>query len=225
MRSDLGDGTVNRAMREIVGVVGNIKRKGLTQDAAPEYYMPFSQALITNPYFTIRTRGNAAGIESAIRNAVSQLDSSIPVYSVSPLEHYVATSEAPQRFQAVLLACFAGIALLLSAIGLYGLLSYIVVQRTFEIGLRMAIGAQRSDMLQMILRRGLQLTAIGLGVGLVASALLTRFLTRMLYGVKPLDLITFTAVSVVLLAVSALASFAPAWRASHLDPMKTLRDQ
>jgi len=99
------------------------------------------------------------------------------------------------------------------------------VQRTFEIGLRMAIGAQRSDMLRMILRRGLRLAAIGLAAGLVASAVLTHFLTHLLYGVKPLDFATFAIVSAVLLAVSALASFAPAWRASRLDPMKTLRDQ
>jgi putative ABC transport system permease protein len=225
MVSDLGDGTINHPIREIVGVVGNIKRKGLTTNAEPEYYMPYSQAVITNLYFTIRTQGNAAGIENAIRAAVTQIDSGVPVYNVTPLASYVARSEAQQRFQAILLSCFAGIALLLSAIGLYGLLSYIVVQRTFEIGLRMAIGAQRSDMLQMILRRGLRLAAIGLGIGVAASMLLTRFLAHMLYGVKPLDLVTFTVVSVVLLAVSALASFAPAWRASRLEPMKTLRDQ
>jgi predicted permease len=225
MRSDLGDGVLSRPMREVVGVVGNIKRKGLTVDAAPEYYLPFAQATITNPYFVIRTRGNAAGIEKAIRNATSQIDSSIPVYNVSPLETYVSRSSAQQRFETILLTLFAGIALLLSAIGLYGLLSYIVVQRTFEIGLRMAIGAQRSDMLRMILRRGLRLAAIGLAAGLVASAVLTHFLTHLLYGVKPLDFATFAIVSAVLLAVSALASFAPAWRASRLDPMKTLRDQ
>jgi putative ABC transport system permease protein len=225
MRSDLGDGVLSRPMREVVGVVGNIKRKGLTVDAAPEYYLPFAQATITNPYFVIRTRGNAAGIETAIRNATSQIDSSIPVYNVSPLETYVSRSSAQQRFETILLTLFAGIALLLSAIGLYGLLSYIVVQRTFEIGLRMAIGAQRSDMLRMILRRGLRLAAIGLAAGLVASAVLTHFLTHLLYGVKPLDFATFAIVSAVLLAVSALASFAPAWRASRLDPMKTLRDQ
>lgn len=230
IRSELGDGLIDRPMREIVGVVGDTKHKGMTADVEPEYYLPYSQAMITNPYFTIRTKGNttgsnASGIERAIRDSVSQIDSSVPVYSVSSLEKYVAQSEAQQRFQTVLLSCFAGMALLLSAIGLYGLLSYIVVQRTFEIGLRMAIGAQRKDMLQMILRRGLQLTAAGLGIGLVASVLLTRSLSRLLYGVQPLDLATFAIVSIVLLAVSAIASFVPAWRAAQLDPMETLRDQ
>lgn len=225
MQADLGDGTVNHAMREIVGVVGNIKRQGITADVEPEYYMPLSQAVITNPYFTIRTHGSSAGIENAIRSAVSQIDNDIPVYSVSSLENYVSKSSAQQRFQTILLALFAAIALLLSAIGLYGLLSYIVVQRTFEIGLRMAIGAQRSDMLNMILRRGLRLAAVGLAAGLAASALLTHFLAHMLYGIKPLDALTFTVVCIVMLAVSALASFAPAWRASRLDPMETLRDQ
>jgi putative ABC transport system permease protein len=108
---------------------------------------------------------------------------------------------------------------------LYGLLSYIVTHRTFEIGLRMAIGAQREDVLRMILYRGLKLAALGLTAGLCASAMLTAFLAHMLYGVKPLDPVAFSAVVLVLLAVSALASFAPAWRASRLEPVKTLRDQ
>ena len=225
MRSDLGDGMLSRPMREIIGIVGDIKRGGLTANFEPEYYLPYTQAVITNPYLVIRTRGNAPGIETAIHNAISQIDNGVPVYNISSLDTYVAKSASQQRFETVLITVFAGIALLLSAIGLYGLLSYIVVQRTFEIGLRMAIGAQRSDMLQMILRRGLRLAAIGLGIGLAASVLLTRLLTHLLYGIKPLDILTFTIVSVVLLAVSALASFAPAWRASRLDPMETLRDQ
>lgn len=225
MQADLNDGTVGHVMREIVGIVGNTRQKGITADVDPEYYLPLSQAVITNPYFTIRARANTAGMENIIRSVTAQVDGGIPVYNITPLEGYVARSQAQQRFQAVLLACFAGIALLLSAIGLYGLLSYIVVQRTFEIGLRMAIGAQRSDMLQMILRRGLRLAAVGLGSGLIASAALTHFLAHLLYGIKPLDALTFAVVCIVMLAVSALASFAPAWRASRLDPMETLRDQ
>jgi predicted permease len=225
MRSDLGDDVFIHPMREVVGVVGDTKHKGLTADAEPMYYLPYAQAVITNPYLTLRYSGDPAALANAVRRIVSQMDSSVPVYQVSTLENYVSKSAAQPRFQTFLLTCFAGIALLLSAIGLYGLLSYIVVQRTFEIGLRMAIGAQRKDVLRMVLQRGLHLAIAGLIIGLATSALLTGFLSHMLYGVQPLDPLTFAAVSIVLLAVSVLASFAPAWRASQLDPIKTLRDQ
>jgi putative ABC transport system permease protein len=164
-------------------------------------------------------------MERELRAAVQSIDKNVPVYAVSTLEDYVSKSEAQPRFQALLLTCFAGIALLLSAIGLYGMLSYVVAQRSFEIGLRMAIGAQRGDVLGMILRRGLTLTCAGLVAGLAGAAVLTSFLAHLLYGVKPLDPLTFTAVSLILLAVSALASFVPALRAAQLDPVQTLRDQ
>jgi ABC-type antimicrobial peptide transport system permease subunit len=212
-------------MREVVGVVGDTKHQGLTGEAAPMYYLPYAQAVVTNPYLVMRSNTDPGKLEEAVRKTVAQMDADVPVYQVTTLENYVSKSAAQPRFQTWLLGCFAGIALLLSAVGLYGLLSYIVVQRTFEIGLRMAIGAQRSDMLRMILRRGLRLTLAGLLAGLAASAVLTHFLTHMLYGVKPLDPVTFAAVSIVLLGVSALASFAPAWRASRLEPMNTLREQ
>jgi predicted permease len=225
VRSELGDGVVEHPMREVVGVVGDTKHQGLTGEAAPMYYLPYAQAVVTNPYLVMRSNMDPGKLEEAVRKTVAQMDADVPVYQVTTLENYVSKSAAQPRFQTWLLGCFAGIALLLSAVGLYGLLSYIVVQRTFEIGLRMAIGAQRSDMLRMILRRGLRLTLAGLLAGLAASAVLTHFLTHMLYGVKPLDPVTFAAVSIVLLGVSALASFAPAWRASRLEPMNTLREQ
>ena len=219
------DSKFDRSIREIVGVVGDIKGAGLTVDVDPEYYLPLAQALISDPYLTVRTNGDPAGIESTVRAAVGEIDKAVPIYQVQSLGDYLSRSEAQPRFQAVLLTCFAGVALLLSAIGLYGLLSYIVAQRTFEIGLRMAIGAQREDVLRMILNRGLKLAGLGLIAGFAASALLTGLLTHMLYKVKPLDPVTFSVVGLVLIAVSALASFPPAWRASRLDPMKTLRDQ
>jgi len=137
----------------------------------------------------------------------------------------VSLSTANPRFQTLLLTSFAAVALLLAAIGLYAVLSYMVVQRTHEIGLRMALGAQRGNVLQLILNRGISLALIGVASGVGASVLLTRFLSTLLYGVKPLDPITFICVAGVLLAVSAIASLIPASRAASLDPMKTLRDQ
>ncbi len=125
----------------------------------------------------------------------------------------------------MLLSGFAGIALLLSAIGLYGLLSYIVVQRTPEIGLRIALGAQKADVLSMIVRRGLTLALVGLGDRIVISAMMTRLLSGMLYGIRPSDPITFAAVTAILLLVSLAATGLPAYRAARLDPLKTLREQ
>lgn len=221
----LGDDVIEHPMREVVGVVGNIKRKGLTADADPEYFLPYAQAMITNPFLTIRTSGDPGMVENALRATVQEMDKSVPVYQVSTLEDYVSKSVAQPRFQTLLLSCFAAIALMLSAIGLYGLLSYMVVQRTLEIGLRMALGAQRGDVLRMIVRRGLMLALIGLGVGLAISAMMTRLLGGMLYGVRPSDPITFVVVTAILLLVSLVASSVPAARAARLDPMETLREQ
>jgi predicted permease len=225
IQADLGDDVIEHPMREVIGVVGDIKRKGLTADADPEYFLPYSQAMITNPFLTIRTSGNPATIENALRAAVQEMDKSVPVYQVSTLEDYVSKSVAQPRFQTLLLSCFAAIALMLSAIGLYGLLSYMVVQRTLEIGLRMALGAQRADVLRMIVRRGLTLALIGLGAGLAISAMMTRLLSGMLYGIRPSDPTTFVAMTAILLLVSLVASSVPASRAARLDPMETLREQ
>jgi putative ABC transport system permease protein len=156
---------------------------------------------------------------------VREVDKSAPLYQVSTLEDYISKSAAQQRFQTFLFACFAGIALLLAAIGLYGLLSYMVVQRTLEIGLRMALGAQRADVLGLIVRRGLGLALIGVAAGLVIAAVMTRLLAGMLYGIRPTDPLTFAATAGVFLLVSVAASSVPAYRASRMDPMKTLREQ
>ena len=222
---ELGDGVIDHPMREVVGVVGDVKGRGLTADVEPEYFLPYAQAVITNPFLTIRTSGDPAGLEGAVRAVVHEMDRGVPVYQVSTMEGYVSKSAAQSRFQTLLLSCFAAIALMLSAIGLYGLLSYMVVQRTLEIGLRMALGAQRADVLRMIVRRGLTLALIGLGVGLVISAMMTRLLSGMLYGIGPSDPITFAVVTGILLVVSLAASGVPAYRAARLDPMETLREQ
>jgi predicted permease len=222
---DLGDGVIDRPMREVVGVVGDIKRRSLTVEADPQYYLPFAQSLITNPFLTIRTTGDPSGVENEVRAVLREMDKSVPVYQVSTLETYVEKSEAQPRFQTLLLFCFAGIALILSAIGLYGLLSYMVAQRTLEIGLRMALGAKRTDVLRMIVRRGLTLALIGSVAGLVISAMITRLLSGMLYGIRPSDMVTFATVTALLLLVSLTASTVPAYRAAQLDPMETLREQ
>jgi predicted permease len=221
----LGDGALDHPVREVIGVVGDIKRGGLTANPEPQYYLPYPQAVITNPYLIIRTTGDPAPVEAALRAAVHELDSSVPVYQVSPLESYLSRSVAQPRFQTLLLSCFAWIALILTAIGLYGLLSYLVVQRSSEIALRMALGAQRADVLGAIVRRGLAVTLAGTGVGLVAAVLITRMLSRMLFGIKPYDPATFFTVTAVLLLTSLAASMVPAYRAARVDPMTTLKQQ
>ena len=221
----IGDEVFNQSVREIVGVVGNIKLKGLTADAQPEYYLPYAQAVVTNPYLVVRTSGNPAAIESDLRAAVRGMDKTVPVYQVSTLEDYVSNSAAQPRFQTFLVTCFAGIALILASIGLYGLLSYMVAQRTLEIGLRMALGARRSDVLGMIVRRGLTLALLGVVAGISIAAVATRLLSGMLYGIRPTDPLTFLVTAGVFLLVSIAASSLPAYRAARTDPMTCLREQ
>jgi predicted lysophospholipase L1 biosynthesis ABC-type transport system permease subunit len=225
MTADLGDDVVNHPVREIVGVVGDIRQRGLAVDPMPHYYLPWTQAVITTPYLVLRTTGDPALLERAVRATVAAMDSTIPTYRVHPLEYYVAQAVAPARFQTLLLTSFAAIALLLAAVGLYGVLAYIVQLRALEIALRLAVGAQRGDVLRMILKRGMTLAAIGVATGLVISLAVTRFIATLLYGVNPFDAVTFCAMSLVLLAVAFVASAAPAYRAAQTDPMTTLRTQ
>jgi predicted permease len=218
------DGKVSQ-WREIVGVVADVKRLGIAERPQPEYYIPYAQATITAPYLALRVNGDPASYTNAVTGIVASLDKQLPVYRVRTLSENVASASAQSRFQTLLLAAFAAVALLLAAIGLYAVLSYMVVQRTHEIGLRMALGAQRGNVLTLVLNRGIGLALIGVALGIAISAPLTHFLGSLLYGVKPLDPLTFLCVTGVLLAVSAIASVIPASRAARLDPMKTLRGQ
>jgi predicted permease len=225
IKPGLGDGITDSPDREIIGVVGSVKRKGLTSETVEQFYLPLKQAIILSPAIVIRTSGDPMSVLGPLRAELAQMDKNIPLYRINTLEDFISLSAAQPRFQTVLITFFAVMALLLSAIGLYAVLSYMVAQRTLEIGLRLALGAQRQSVLGLILRRGLALAAIGLAIGVVASLVLTRFMAELLYGVKPLDPLTFVAVSAVLMLVSAIASTAPAYRAARLDPMKTLREQ
>jgi predicted permease len=223
--ADLGDGVVSHPVREIVGVVGDVKQFGLTTEASPQYYLPWTQAVITEPYLVLRAAADPATLERAVKSTIAGMDTSIPTYRINPLEQYVSQATEPARFQTFLLAAFAIIALLLAAVGLYGVLAYIVQQRALEIALRLAVGAQRGDVLRMILKRGMTLAAVGVAAGLAISFVVTRFIATLLYGVKPFDALTFGAMSLVLLAVGFVASVAPAYRAAQTDPMTTLRTQ
>ena len=197
----------------------------LTKDVVPEDVSSFFQTTVLSPKSVIRTAGNPVGLISTVGGQVAQIDKNLPLYEVRTMDDVFSRSAAQQRFQALLVSAFAVISLLLCAIVAHGLLSYLVAQRTLEIGLRMALGAPRQSVLAMVLRRGMTLAAIGVVLGIAASMALTSFLKGMLFGIRPLDAVTFVGVSAVLLLVCLLASSAPAYRAALLDPMKTLRDQ
>jgi putative ABC transport system permease protein len=221
----LSDGSVKEVPRRIIAVVGDVRSRGLKKDISPEYYLPLAQAVVLSPNLVVRTGVDPVTLISPLRAQLAEIDKNLPLYDVKSFDDVVSRSAAQPRFQALLLTCFAAIALLLSAIGLYGLLSYLVVQRTLEIGVRIALGAQRGSVLGMILRKGLTLAAIGLAIGITLSIGLTRLMRGLLFGVRPTDPLTFAVVSMVLLLVSLSASSLPAYRAATLDPMKTLRDQ
>ena len=224
MKTDL-DGSSAPRMREIVGVVGNVKRTDVTEAARPEYYLPYEQVPVAMPSVALRVTGDPMSYADSIHSAMATVDSTVPIYRVNSYSNDLQRTSAQQRFQAALLASFAAIALLLAAIGLYGVLSYMVSQRTKELGLRIALGAQRSNVLQLILFRGLRMTIVGLCLGVAAAALLSHFISSVLYEVKPLDVLTFVGTSLVLLVVSGIASLIPAYRASRLDPNESLRIQ
>jgi predicted permease len=209
--------------REIVGVVANVHRISLDEVAEPEYYIPFAQVPVGRPIFAIRVAGDPTTYDNTIRSAVAQIDSGLPVYAMKT--NLLARSTAQQRFQTLLISSFAVIALVLSAIGLFAVLSYMVVQRTMELGLRLALGAQRSNILALILRRGLLLCGAGIAIGLVASAALTRYATTLLFHTSALNALTFTTTTLLLLAISIVSCLIPALRASRLDPNKTLHQQ
>lgn len=221
----LSDDSDQKPYREIVAVTADVKRSNLTEGAQPEFYIPYGEMNFTSPYFVVRVASNPLGYVAMARSAVASLDKDAPLYRINSYDELLENVTSQSRLQAVLLSSFAVIALLLAAIGLYAVLSYMVTQRTHEIGLRIALGAQRNNVLHLVLREGVFLAFAGLLIGASASIILTRFLSTLLYHVKPFDPLTFAVVALVLLSVSVLASVIPAARASKLDPIETLREQ
>jgi putative ABC transport system permease protein len=211
--------------REIVGIVGDIRNSDI--DKAPEaaYYIPLPQLMWGPPVLAVRTAGDPNTIAAEIRKILSSMDPDAPLYAVRTMDDYLALDLGRARFQTVLLGLFAAIALLLTAVGLYGVMSYTVVQRTQEIGIRVALGASRSEVLQMVLARSFRMTGFGLLFGILGAVALTRLLSGLLYEVKPFDPLTFIAVSALLGGISLLASYVPAWRAARVDPMVALRHE
>jgi putative ABC transport system permease protein len=209
--------------REIVGVVGDIKHQGLRGEAVPEFY--FAQAQMPPPITTlvVRTAGDPRSLVGAIRNEIQSADKGAPVYSVRTAEEYLSLSVASTRFNMTLLVAFAAVALLLTAVGLYGVISFSVSQSTHEIGVRMALGAQRTDVLRMVVWQGMSLSLIGVLVGLAMSLSLTRVMASLLYGISVTDPLTYVGVSLLVTLVALVACLVPARRATKVDPMIALR--
>jgi putative ABC transport system permease protein len=215
---------------EIVGVVGNIKHRGLDTVEKPELYVPFTQPLFEGSnvpamYIVIRTSGEPEAVVGMFRREVAGIDRDQPVSSVLTMDERISESVAPRRFNMFLLTLFAGLALLLAAIGIYGIMSFSVTERTHEIGVRMALGAKSADVFRMVLRNGFWLAAIGVIVGLGISYAATRLLSSLLFEVSPTDGIVYAIDSLVLVVVSLLACYIPARRATRVDPLVALRNE
>jgi len=220
---------------EIIGVVGHVKHWGLDTDGDAKHpilaqaYMPFMQ--IPDQFWNgppqsevvVRSKGSPASMAPAIREAVEKLNAENVMYETKPLDQIVADSLAARRFSMILLGVFAALALLLSSIGIYGVISYVVGQRTHEIGIRMALGAQRSHVLRLMLGEGMKMALVGVAIGIAAALGLTQLMTKMLFGVSAADPITFCAVAFILTSVALTACYIPARRAMRVDPMVALR--
>ena len=213
----------NEPWHTIVGVVGEVRHERLDASTRKSVYLPFAQMPVGRSNLAIRTSGRPENLISAVRAQVKELDPDLPIIHVMPMTEVVSMSIWQPRLYTALFGVFAAVALILAMVGIYGVMSYAVSQRTREIGLRMALGAERKDVLKLVVGQGIALAAIGVGVGLVAAVVLTRLMSSLLFGVTATDPITFAAVSVLLTGVALGACFVPARRAARVDPMVALR--
>ena len=224
-------GRADRPWVNVVGIVKDVRHNGVTGVVKEKFYVPHTQwhLSVGNPIrsmtLVVRTDGNPSTLTSAVRNIIRQLDANLPVADVRTMEDVVGGALSTPRFTSVLLSIFAALALTLSAVGIYGVLSYVVSRRTREIGIRVAIGAGRAQVLTMVLGSGVSLAVYGIAAGLVLAFGVTRLLRGLLHGVTPADPATFVVVAASLTAVAALASVVPAWRASRVDPVIALRSE
>jgi putative ABC transport system permease protein len=210
----------------VIGVVKDVRQNDFIAEPKMQMYFTFRQvqSLVANA-LVVRTNVDPLSLANSARSAIWSVDKDQPVANIDSMEHIVAGAVARQRFSMLLLGIFAGLALILAAVGIYGLMSYTVAQQTREIGIRMALGAKRSDVLVMTIKQALKLVGIGLVCGLVVAFALTRVMASLLFGISATDPLTFVSIALVLLAVAALASYLPALRATRIDPMLALRAQ
>jgi len=213
----------SKPWREVVGVVNDVKMNGVGQATTLQTYLPYAQLPTQSLGLIVRAERNPAALASAVEQAIHAIDKDLPVYSIFTMDQLLGNALAQRRLTLVLLASLAALALLLAAVGIYGVIAYSVRQRTHELGLRMALGAQARDVLKLILKQGVKLTLIGIGLGLLAAFALTRWMESLLFGVPPTDALTFAAIAIALLLVALVACWIPARRATKVDPMIALR--
>ena len=211
--------------REIVGIVGDIKQYGVDQQTTSQGYEPFAQVPFSSLNVVIRTKGSAAALLGALRPAVYAVDKDQPIGVIRPLEEIVADSVSRQRFAMTLLTVFSGVALVIAAVGIYGVMAYNVVQRTGEFGIRMALGAQQRDVLRLVLTQGGKLIGIGLALGLLATLAASRAMGSMLFNTSAYDPLTLSSITLLLGAVALIACFFPANRATKVNPIEALRTE
>jgi putative ABC transport system permease protein len=207
----------------VVGVVGNVRQHTLATESEPEMYRPFAQEPTAEMTLVVRTDGDPRGLATELRSAVAAVDPNVPITRLLALDQVISESVAEPRLTVVLLGLAAGLALLLGAVGIYGVVSYGVSRRVHEMGVRMALGARSGDVLRLVIGQGAAMAIVGIMVGLAAALVASRALRSLLYGVSPTDTVTFAAAPLLLLAVALLASYIPARRATRVDPMVTLR--
>jgi putative ABC transport system permease protein len=202
------------------------KNSTLEQQPLPEIFIPYSQGLLPlSAYFVVRTVGDPSSFGGPIRNAVQMADRNQAVSDIQTLEEVLAQSSAPQRFRMLILAIFAGLALVLAAVGVFGVMASSVNQRQHELGVRLALGATTGDILVLVVGQGMLITAIGLGIGTAGAAVLTRLLSYFLYEVNPTDPATFAVSLVLITGAALLACYVPARRAARVDPLLALRNE
>jgi putative ABC transport system permease protein len=211
--------------RAIAGVVGDVKHSALDEEAKAELYLPMAQSTRRNMSLAVRTSGDPVQMVAAVRGEVRAADKEIPISNLQMMERLVDKSVAPRRFNMLLLGVFALVGLALAAVGLYGVMSYTVTQRTREIGVRMAMGAQRADVLRLVVGEGMKLALIGAFLGLGGALAMTRLLKTLLFGVSTTDPLTFIVIAAALIIVTLAACFVPARRATKLDPLVALRHE
>ena len=220
---DIGNGT--DGFYEIVGVAGEVRDTGLQSAPEPTMYVPYTQDVFSTMWIVARADGDPAQLAGPAREVVRSLDRTLPAYSMNPLSTVISSSIAQQRFSMMLLAGFALIALFLAAVGLYGVVAYSVSQRTREIGLRMAIGAEPGQVLRMVVGGGMKLAIAGVVIGLAGAIALSHFVTTLLFDVTPGDPISYAATALVLLAIAALACYVPARKAMKVDPLLAMQGE
>ena len=218
---DIGNGT--DGFYRIVGVVGNVRQDSLDSRPSPTMYVPYTQDVFSGMWVVVRSQGDATQLSGMARQAVRDIDSGLPAFAMTPLTDVVSESIAQRRFSMLLIAVFAALALILAAVGLYGVVSYSVSQRTQEIGLRMAMGAQRGDVIRLVVGGGMKLAIIGAVIGIAVALALSSVMATMLFELTPLDGVSYTGTAAVLLAVAVVACYVPARRALRVDPIVALR--